>query len=109
MQRVNHVGYGVTFGLSLILSWLLVTPFLMLAFWSGPHTRDELTKWVGLWIFTVGAPTLQAIRLHRRLNDLLQMCPTVAGPVRRELAYTRFALLMFGSMTVLMVISLIGK
>ena len=104
--QVKGVRYGVTFGASLALSWLAITPLLGWVFWSGPHTTDALAMWIALWIFAIAVPTLQAVVVHRRLNEALDACPTLVPRVRRDLAHTRFVLLMCGSMTVLTVVAL---
>jgi hypothetical protein len=102
----TSVRYGLAFAASLALSWTLVTGLIAMAFWSGPHTASNLARWTCLWVFTVGTPTVQALRLHWRLNDLVETCPSVPAAVRRDLKHTRFAFLMFGSMTVLTVLAL---
>ena len=105
-MTMPRVGYGPAFVTSLVISWTLVTGLIALAFWYGPHSGSNLARWTCLWVFTVGTPTIQAVRVHRRLNDLLGACPSVPAAVRRDLIHTRFALLMFGSMTVLTVLTL---
>ena len=105
-MHVTRVRCGVMFGFSLVLSWLLITPLVGFAFWSGPHTSDALSTWIGVWVFAVAVPTLQALLVHRRLNDALAACPTLVPRVRRDLAHTRFVLLMCGSMTALLAFTL---
>jgi hypothetical protein len=104
--HIRRVRYGLNFGMSLVLSWIFSTPLIGFAYLSGSRTREELAMWVSLWVFTVGVPTMQAYRVHRRLNELLQVYPGLAHGVRRDLAHTRFVLLMCGSMTVLIVMAI---
>jgi len=106
MKSRHEVRFGVSFALSLVLSWTLTTALIGLAVWSGPQTVDHAAKWAGIWIFTVAAPTLQAFQIHRRLNDVLFECPTPPPRVRRDLSHARFVVLMCGSMTVLLVFGL---
>ena len=106
MKRAAHARYGLLFSLSLTLSWTLISALIAMSFWSGAHTFEAAAQWMGLWMFTVAAPTVQAVWLHRRLNEVLMVCPTLNSRVRRDLMHVRFALLMFGSMTVLVVIGL---
>lgn len=97
-------GYGVAFVMTLIGSWTLATALIALAFWNGPHTAAHLGPWASLWLFAVAAPTVQAIRVHRCLNELHGPVP---DRVTRDLMHTRFALPMFGVMTVLAAFSLV--
>lgn len=106
MNPRNEVGFGVSFALSLLLSWTLATALIGIAIWSGPQTVEHGAKWAGVWIFTVVAPTLQALQIHRRLNDVLLQCSTAPPRVRRDLSHARFVVLMCGSMTVLLVFGL---
>ena len=106
MNSRNEVGLGVSFALSLMLSWTLTTALIGVAVWSGPQTIEHAAKWAGVWIFTIGAPTLQALQIHRRLNDVLLECPSTPPQVRRDLSHARFVILMCGSMTVLLIFGL---
>jgi hypothetical protein len=105
MNRTNRVPYGVTFTASLLLSWL-ATGLIALGFRAGEQSAQHVAQWAGLWFFTVAAPTLQALRIHWRLNDIVRECPTTSPQVRRDLAHARFVVLMCGSMTVLLVFAL---
>ena len=98
------IRYGLLFSLSLSLSWTLTSALIAMSFWSGAHTFEAASHWMGLWMFTVAAPSIQAVWLHRRLNQVLIACPALDAGVRRDLLHIRFTLLMFGSMTVLIVI-----
>jgi hypothetical protein len=106
MRRSDEVRYGATFTLSLLLSWTVATGLIVLVFWSGPQTLEDAATWAGLWVFTVATPTLQALRIHRSLIDLLRECPTSSPQTRRDLAHARFVVLMCGSMAVLLVCGL---
>jgi hypothetical protein len=107
MNTRNDVGVGVSFALSLMLSWTLATALIGMAIWSGPQTIEHAATWAGVWIFTIGAPTLQALQIHRRLNDVLLECPAAPPRVRRDLSHARFVILMCGTMTILLVFGLI--
>lgn len=107
MTTARRTRYGITFTLSLALSWTLATGLIALACWSGERTPERFASWAGLWIFTIGVPTLQALRVHRRLNEL-HAAAMIPERTRRDLAHTRFILLLCGSMVVLIVIGLLG-
>lgn len=109
MKPPNEVRFGVSFALSLLLSWILATTLIGMAVWSGPQTIEHAAKWAGVWIFTIGAPTLQALQIHHRLNDVLLECPTTPPRVRRDLSHARFVILMCGSMTVLLMFALLAR
>jgi hypothetical protein len=106
MKANTGVGFTASFVLSLLLSWTLATGLIAMAVWSGPQTIQHAAQWVGVWIFTVGAPTLQALQIHRRLNDVLLDCPTTPPQVRRDLSHARFVVLMCGSMTIILIVGL---
>ena len=106
MDTAPRLRFGVIFTLSLIVSWIFATSVLALAGWNGPHTPQHLTTWVSLWVFTVAIPTVQALRIHRRLGEVLQDCATTSPQVRRDLAHARFVILMCGSVTALLVLTL---
>ena len=97
----NRVPYGVAFGASLLLSWTMITVIIALAAWSGDRSPGSLVRWLGLWVFTVGAPTLLSLSVHRTLRTIVHACPDVPAHVRRDLTHTRWTLLMFGTMAVL--------
>ena len=109
MGRTSGVRYGTVFMISLLLSWTLVTALLVLCYRAGSQSFRDAAQWAGLWFFTVAAPTLQALRLHRRLNDIVHECPTLPAQVRRDLAHARFVILMCGSMCALLVFGLWAK
>lgn len=91
------------FSLSLLLSWTLVSGALAFAAWVDRQTLPLLTMWAGLWVFTVLAPSLQALLIHRRLGEVLHSCPVTPPQVLRDLGHARFVIVMCGSMTVLLV------
>ena len=91
------------FSLSLLMSWTLVSGALAFAAWADRHTAQLLTTWVGLWVFTVLGPSLQALVIHRRLGEVLENCPMTPPRVIRDLAHVRFVIVMCGSMSVLLV------
>ena len=101
MRNNNHVVYGVAFGASLILSWTMITAIVGLAAWSSDRSPGSLARWLGLWVFTVAAPTLQSFYVHRTLKTLIHACPDVPARVRRDLTHVRWTLLMCGTMAVL--------
>jgi hypothetical protein len=109
MERTNHVPYGLLFTVSLLLSWTLVTAAIALGFRAGPRSLQAGAQWAGLWFFTVAAPTIQALRIHRRLNDIVRECPASSPQIRRELEHARFVILMCGSLCVLLVFGLLVK
>jgi hypothetical protein len=106
MKSRNEVSVGLSFAVSLLLSWTLATALIGMAIWSGPQTIGHAATWAALWIFTVGAPTIQALQIHHRLNEVLLDCPTTSAQVRRDLSHARFVVLMCGSMTLLLVFGL---
>ena len=101
MSDNMSVPFGAAFGASLVLSWTMVTAILGLAAWSGDRTVDSLTRWLGLWVFTVAAPTLLSLSVHRALGALIRSYPDIPRRIRRDLAHARWAFLMFGTMAVL--------
>jgi len=109
MKRANDVPYGLLFTVSLVLSWTLVTAAIALGFRAGQQSLQAAAQWAGLWFFTVAAPTIQALRIHRRLNDIVHACPATSPQVRRELEHARFIILMCGSLCVLLVFGLLVK
>ena len=106
MDTAPRLRFGVTFTLSLIMSWTFATGVLALAGWTDSHTPQHFMTWVSLWVFTVAIPTVQALRIHRRLGEVLQDCAMTSPQVRRDLAHARFVIVMCGSMTVLLVVGL---
>jgi hypothetical protein len=108
MNTKHELAFGASFAFSLLLSWTLATALIGMSIWSGPRTIEHAAKWTGVWVFTVGIPTLQALQIHRRLHDVLLECPTTSQQVRRDLSHARFVVLMCGSMTILLVFALLA-
>lgn len=108
MTVQKHIGYGVPFAASLAITWTLLTPTIGLAFWrTSDWSWNAAMPWLWLWVFTVLMPTTGALRLHRRLNDLVDNVPDVPDRIVRDLANARWLFLMLGSMTGLAALSLI--
>jgi hypothetical protein len=108
MTAQKHIRYGVTFAASLVIAWTLLTPALALVFWrTSDRSWNTAMPWLWLWVFTVLTPTTAALRLHRRLNDLVATVPDVPDRIVRDLANTRWLFLMFGSMAGMAAVSLI--
>ena len=105
MESQHYRGYGLLFVTSLLISWTLVTGLIGMLAWSEART-GHLAKWIGLWAFTVGIPTLQSMRIHGLLRDVVHDCPVTAQHSRRDLAHARVVILFCGSMTVLFVFAL---
>ena len=101
MSKNHSVPYGAAYGASLVLSWTMVTAILGLAAWSGDRSVESLARWLSLWVFTVVAPTLLSLAVHRALRTLARTCPEIPTRVRRDLTHARWAFLMFGTMAVL--------
>lgn len=106
MGSQHHPGSGLMFVTSLLISWTLVTGLIGMLAWSDAQTPGHLAKWIGLWAFTVGIPTLQSVRIHGLLRDVVHDCPVTAQHSRRDLAHARVVILFCGSMTVLFVFAL---
>lgn len=64
----NSYPLGLVFGVTLVLSWTLMTLGVGLAIWSERGSVVRLASWVSLWTFTVLAPTLSAAALHRAIG-----------------------------------------
>jgi hypothetical protein len=60
-----------------------------------------------LWLFTVVAPTTTAVRLHRRLQDIVAASPNLPAGVTRDIASMRSLLLIFGTMAMLSAFTLV--
>ncbi len=106
MTTTPRLRLGLNFALSLLLSWTLVTALLALAAWADRHAPQRQATWVALWIFTVVVPTVQALRVHRRLGEVLRNYPTIPPQVRHDLEHARFVIVACGSMVVLLVLML---
>jgi hypothetical protein len=110
MIRQTHVGFGVMFGATLAIAWSLMTPALALAFWrSGARSLTAVTPWLALWLFTVVIPTTLAIRMHRRLNDLIAAAPDLPSRVPGDLSQVRWQILMCGGVSALAALVLVFR
>lgn len=96
----------VSFAMSLVFSWTLVTVILALAAWRGEHAASTLARWAALWFFSVAAPTIQAVIVHRRLKDLMHAYADLPDRVIRDLTHARWTFLMFGALTVMTALAL---
>lgn len=97
----GSVRYDIGFTLSLGQSWTLVTAVLALSFWWGDRSLSSMRDWGLLWLFTVVAPTIQAMKMHRRLRELVDVCPAMPPRVLRDFKETRVALPLLGTLAVL--------
>ena len=102
MKTTSSTAFGGAFTAALILCWTLTTALLAVTAWRSPDNPKRLATWMALWLFTVAVPTLHAIRIHERLNDVLLNCVTVPPPVRRDLMHARFVIVTCGSITALL-------
>ena len=98
---------GVLFAVALAVSWTFPTATIALVIWSeraGSPVR--IATWISLWTFSVLAPTLSAMTIHRAL-------PRIAGEARGrepsldELARLRPFLLLSANMALLSACALI--
>jgi hypothetical protein len=97
----ERVGYDIGFTLSLGQSWTLATAAIALAYWSDDRSWSSVRDWGLLWLFTVVAPTIQAMKVHRRLRELAGACPEMPARALRDLKEARLALPLLGSLAVL--------
>jgi hypothetical protein len=66
------------FGFALMLSWTLPTTGIAFVIWTErAGSLVRMATWISLWTFTVLAPTLSAMTIHRALAR-------VAGEVPRQ-------------------------
>src|SRR5262245_13427862 len=106
MTAAPRLRLGLIFALSLLTSWTAATGLLALAGWADRHAPHRLTTWAVLWVFTVAAPAVQSLRVHRRLGEVLQDWPATPPRVRHDLEHTRYVMVMCGVMTVVLVVAL---
>ena len=103
----NRIPFGVTFLGTLVLSWMVVTAAIVLAIWSDRDaSATRLATWASLWLFTVVAPTLNALAVHRSLQDLRAGDETDRSAFDR-LASLRSVLLLSANMALLSAFALI--
>jgi hypothetical protein len=95
------VRYDIGFTLSLGQSWTLATAAIALSYWSDERSWSSVRDWGLLWLFTVVAPTIQAMKVHRRLRELAGACPEMPARALRDLKEARLALPLLGSLALL--------
>ena len=106
MHSKNRTGLGVMFITALIVTWL-ATGLIVVMGWPDRQAPARLLQWIVLWFFAVVAPTIQALRIHRLLDDLDRPFPTTSDGSLRQLAHARIVILICGSMTVLCVFTIV--
>ena len=107
MYSRNQSRFGVMFATALIVTWL-ATGLIVVMGWHDRQVPGRLLQWIVLWVFTVVAPTIQALRLHRLLvDDFDRGFPTASPGPLGELAQARIVILICGSMTVLCVFTIV--
>jgi hypothetical protein len=97
----GRVRFDLGFLLALGQCWVIGTTLLAYAGWSGDRTPRALAEWSVLWIFTVAAPTIQALKVHRRLRELQHASPHIPERALRDLLEARTAFPLLGSLVVL--------
>ncbi|HEX5107511.1 MAG TPA: hypothetical protein VFV95_03660 [Vicinamibacterales bacterium] len=105
MHSTNESRFGVVFTTALIVTWLAASLIVVMA-WSDRGVPTRLLQWIALWVFTVVAPTIQALRIHRLLDDSDRF-PVASERSHRALAQARVVILTCGSMTVLCVYTIV--
>lgn len=109
MRVTESIGYGPMFVMSLLTSWTLVTGLIGMLGWSDERSSERIATWIGIWVFTVIVPTIQAIRIHRVLSETLHDGRLLSPRNRGILAHARILILVCGSMTVLLLFGLVVK
>jgi len=105
--RSNRYPLGAMFAGSLVLSWTLMTLSVALTIWSDRHApAARLASWVSLWAFTVLAPTLSALTLHRSIARL-SGSPVAGDPSIAELARLRSFVVLSANMALLSACALV--
>jgi hypothetical protein len=96
---------GVIFGTALLLSWTLMTAGVAAAMWRDQgESVVRLGAWLSLWTFTVLAPTMSAVTLHR---SIARLSAGDEDPSLAELARLRPFLLLSANMALLSACALI--
>src|SRR5688572_4346135 len=109
MTERQRLRYGVLFGVNLAMSCVLTNAVFAMALWTfRDQPAGRLAALASLWLFTVLAPTTTALRLHRRLDDLITAAPEVPAAVLRELALMRSLLIILGTMAMLSAFTLLA-
>lgn len=106
MYSRNQSRFGVMFATALIVTWL-ATGLIVVMGWHDRQVPGRLLQWIVLWVFTVVAPTIQALRLHRLLDGSHRDFPAASESSHRELVHARVVILTCGSMTVLCVYTIV--
>ncbi|HVG54819.1 MAG TPA: hypothetical protein VM846_10330 [Vicinamibacterales bacterium] len=106
MHSRNESRLGVIFTTALIVTWL-ATGLIAVMGWHDREVPGRLLQWIALWAFTVAAPTIQALRIHRLLDDFDRDFPTPSQGSLRQLEHARIVILICGSMTVLCVFTIV--
>jgi hypothetical protein len=98
---------GVHFLVALATSWILSTAGVALAIWTG-HAGSpvRIATWVSLWTFSVLAPTVSAMTIHRALARISDAAPHHQAALD-ELAGLRPYLLLSATMALISAFALI--
>jgi hypothetical protein len=97
---------GVLFTLSLLNSWTVGTGAISMLGWIDQHSSERIATWVGVWIFTIAVPTVQATRINSVLSELRRDGRPLSPRSRRILARAQVLILICGSMTALLLYGL---
>lgn len=109
MGAKEPAGYGPLFATSLLTSWTFVTGLIGMLAWPDLRSAKHVAAWIFMWMFTVGVPTIQALRIHAVLSEMRQAGVHVSPRSRRALAHARVLILICGSMTALLVFGLLAR
>lgn len=109
MQAKETPGYGPLFVISLLTSWTFVTGLIGILGWSDRHSPHHVATWIFIWMFTVGMPTIQALRIHAVLSEMRREGVHVSPRSRCALAHARVLILICGSMTALLLFGLLVR
>jgi hypothetical protein len=102
----KRIPYGVMFMATIALSWTFGTAAIALAIWSERGTSPmRVATWASLWIFTVLAPTLNALAIHQSVAARAD--PNNAQSPADRLARLRPVLLLTANMALLSAFALI--
>ena len=100
MHTQSRSSAGIAFLATLLLSWTLVTGVIGVAIWvEREKSFIRLATWLSLWAFSVLGPTLNALAIHRSLEN-----PAASVD---QLARLRPFLLLYANMVVLSAFALI--
>ena len=104
----ENASYGPMFVMALVTSWTLVTGLIGMLAWPDQHSPERVATWIGLWVFAVAVPTVQAVRIHGVLREAFRDGRTLSPRSRGALAQARVLILICGSMVVLLVFGLMA-